>query len=81
MELDFQSLFGLIYEGAIGQPRWTTFHCDPLRIRKAILLTMAKQTKTEAFMMDYGGITNGVRSSKFIWAPVYICTHWLRPPP
>jgi hypothetical protein len=21
----------------------------------------------------------GVRSSKFIWAPVYNCTHWLRP--
>jgi hypothetical protein len=22
--------FGLIYEGAIGQPRWTTSLCDPL---------------------------------------------------
>ncbi len=21
----------------------------------------------------------GVRSPKFIWAPVYSCTHWLRP--
>ncbi len=23
----------------------------------------------------------GVRSQKFIWAPVYSCTHWLRPLP
>ncbi len=23
----------------------------------------------------------GVRSPKFIWAPVYSCTHWLTPPP
>ena len=22
---------------------------------------------------------NGDRSLKFIWAPVYSCTHWLRP--
>ncbi len=30
MELDLQSLFGLINEGAIGQPRPTTSLCDPL---------------------------------------------------
>ncbi len=24
-------------------------------------------------------MANGVRSPKFIWAPVYSCTHWLRP--
>jgi hypothetical protein len=25
------------------------------------------------------GVKYGVRSPKFIWAPVYSCTHWLRP--
>jgi len=33
MELDLQSLFGLIYEGAIGQPRQTTSLCDPLLLK------------------------------------------------
>ncbi len=31
MELDLHSLIGLIYAGAIGQSRWTTSLCDPLR--------------------------------------------------
>jgi hypothetical protein len=30
MELYLQGLFGLIYEGAIYQPRQTTSLCDPL---------------------------------------------------
>jgi hypothetical protein len=33
IESDLQSLFGLISEGAIGQPRQTTSLCDPLPLR------------------------------------------------
>ncbi len=29
--------FGLIYEGAIGQPRQTTSHCNPLLEKKKFL--------------------------------------------
>jgi hypothetical protein len=35
------------------------------------------------FMENTAGMKSwvkyGVRSTKFIWAPVYSCTHWLRP--
>ncbi len=31
------------------------------------------------FSIGVNGFKNGVRSPKFIWAPVYSCTHWLRP--
>jgi hypothetical protein len=28
---------------------------------------------------DHRLIKYGIRSPEFIWAPVYSCTHWLRP--
>jgi hypothetical protein len=59
--------FELIYEGAIGQPRWTTSLCDPLLSGQGLLECNTQILNMELDLQSLFGFH------------VHSCTHWLRP--
>jgi hypothetical protein len=71
-------------------PTLPTAFFSTLEIKKIILRHWVHSHQNRKTMRKSGrkqlhysgeGIKYGVRSPKFIWAPLYSCTHWLRPPP
>ncbi len=61
-----------------------TFHTCALRMWKEVKLPTVWRSSHTSFayiiLSPYHRLKYGVRSPKFIWAPVYSCTHWLRFP-
>jgi hypothetical protein len=49
--------FGLVYEGAIGQPSWTTSLCDPLSWTQSHEKSQSPSHKIKRVLKSTGGIT------------------------
>jgi hypothetical protein len=53
------SAFGLVYEGSIGQPRWTTSLCNPLLKTLVALLNLM----THSFVKKYESYVSGAAAA------------------
>ncbi len=66
-----------IFEG----PNGTLVEIKILTLKSYMMRPLTNLTivETKRITVEIGKIIYGAGSPKFIWAPVYSCTHWLRP--
>ncbi len=60
-------------------PSWTSARSTTCSWFSSSSTVPSLETRHQECYFLYTRVKYGIRSSKFIWAPVYSCTHWLRP--